>query len=295
MQFLNIVLLGGTGFVGRHLMRRLLADGHRLTLVSRQLPVSDSLPRQVAHRVGDVTKPETFDTVMHGTDAVINLVGAVRLPDAAAYFALHETGARHVACVCREAGVGQLIHFSALGVDERAPSSADRSKAVGERAVRDAFPEAVILRPSLLYGDDDHILTLFEAVSRSLPVIPLIGADTRFQPLHVEDLGDAIGRLLVTHDGRAQLYQAGGPEVLDLREIVLHLCRSLGRRRLVLPLPERLALGMAALFEHLPHAPFNRDQVLLMKTDKIEQPGLATLRDLGVHPRRLAEWLRHRS
>ncbi len=289
-----ITLFGGTGFVGRHLTERLRGDGHRLRIVARHRPTSDRRLHSVEYLQGDLTRPATISESLKGADAAVNLVGAVKLADEAAYFALHRDGARTVAQTCREAGVDKLIHFSALGVDSQAPSSADRSKAMGERVVREVLPQAAILRPSLIYGPDDHLLTLFEAVSRRLPVIPLFGAETRFQPLYVGDLCEAMARLLSGAVETEPVYQACGPEVFSLREIVSTLCRSLGRNRLVIPVPDRMALWTAALMERLPVPPFNSDQVLLMKTDKIAQPGLPTLRSLGVTPRRLGEWLHYR-
>lgn len=295
MDSLNITIFGGTGFVGRHLVARLRQEGHRLTLVSRHRPGDDPSMQDVEHHIGDLTKPETLERSLTGADVAINLVGAVKLPDADAYFALHEQGAAHVARLCRMNGVKRLIHFSAMGVSSRAPSSADRSKAAGETAVKDAYPAAVMLRPSLLYGPDDHLLALFEDVSRSTPVIPLFGASTRFQPLHVADICEAVVRLLSARLAEPSIYQAAGPEILTLQQIVALLCRSLGRRRLLLPLPDRVAWWAASVMERLPNAPFNRDQVLLMRTDKVALPELPTLAQLAIDPLRLDAWLLQRN
>lgn len=270
MDRLQITIFGGTGFVGRHLAPRLLREGHDLTLVSRHPPDStESLNDHLLWIRGDLLEAASVTEAVNGADAVINLVGAVTLPNAQAYFDLHQRGARQVAEACRDAPVKQLIHISALGVAMDAPSAADRSKAAGERAVWQAFPTAVIVRPSLMFAEDDHLLNLFERVSKNLPVIPVLGADTRFQPLHVDDLCEAMARILSRPDSQGRLYQAGGPEVLTLIQVVRLLMASLGRKRLVMPIPSVIAMPIATLVGCFPGAPINRQQVALMKTDKI--------------------------
>jgi NADH dehydrogenase len=290
---LHVTIVGGTGFVGRHLTERLLHDGHRLTLVARRASEAGAKTRRgVTYLPGDVLEPGSLRRAMQDADAAINLVGAVSQPSARAYFDLHERGARHVAEAAALAGVVRLIHISALGVSEDAPSAADRSKAAGERAVRAAFPQAMILRPSLMFGEDDHFLGRIAAMSRHSPLVPLIGAGTRVQPAHVDDLAEGVARILGHPGDAAPLYQVAGPEVHTLEGLVRDLLRALGRRRLLLPLPYALALPLGGLLGLLPSPPINREQVALMMTDKAAVPGLPGLEDLGVHPRSLREWLR---
>jgi NADH dehydrogenase len=229
---------------------------------------------------------------MRARDTVINLVGAVHQPSPRAYFALHETGARRIAEAASAARAGRLIHVSALGVADDAPAAADRSKAAGERAVRAAFPGAVVLRPSLVFAEDDHFLARIAAMSRRSPVIPLIGAATRVQPVHVEDMVEGVARLLENAaDEAAPLYQIAGPKVYALQGLVRDVLDGLGRRRLVLPLPYAVALPLGRLLGLFPNAPFNRDQVYLMMTDKVAVAGLPGLEALGVRPRSLQNWL----
>ena len=291
MNALQVTIVGGTGFVGRHLADRLLRAGHRLTLVARHAPASSAVSRPgLRYLRGDVLEPGSLDGCMQATDAVINLVGAVSQPSTQAYFALHEQGARRVAETAAAAGASRLIHVSALGIGDDAPSAADRSKAAGERAVRAVFPSAVILRPSLIFGEDDHLLRQIAAMSRRSPVIPLIGAATRFQPVHVDDLTDGVLRILGRGD-TAPIYQVAGMRVYSLQQLVQALLEALGRRRLVLPLPDAAALPLSRVLGLLPHAPFTREQVLLMMTDKVAAPGLPGLEELGIQPRLLSDWL----
>jgi NADH dehydrogenase len=240
----------------------------------------------------DILSCDGLAEAVHGTNAVINLVGAVSLPDPQAYFALHEEGARNIALAARAAGVGCLVHISALGVALDAPSAADRSKAAGERAVREVFPEAIIVRPSLVYGAQDHYLQQMEAISRYSPVIPLIGADTRFQPVYAGDLTEALARLLVAPECTGNTYQIGGPEIYTQRRLVQTLLQSWGRRRLVTPLPYAIAFPLGRLLGRLPHAPINRQMVALMLTDKVVDPEALGLKELGISPRSLRDWIR---
>jgi uncharacterized protein YbjT (DUF2867 family) len=293
MNSVRITIFGGMGFVGRHLTARLLSAGHHLSLVARH--ASGTAPAkthgQFSWLYGDVLKRDTVAAAVRGADAVINLVGAVSLPDARAFFDLHETGARNVAEEACEAGAERLIHVSALGIDTNAPSAADRSKAAGERAVLEAFPEAVILRPSLVFGDDDHLFNRIAAMSRVSPVIPLVGGATLFQPVHVDDLAAAVTRTLELPESSGITYQIGGPEVYTLERLVRLLLAALGRKRLVAPLPYALAVPLGSLLGLLPHAPFNREQVALMMTDKVVDAGASGLADLDIHPRSLREWI----
>jgi NADH dehydrogenase len=292
MKSLHVTIVGGTGFVGRHVADRLLRAMHRPTLVARHVPEDGAEPRPgLRYLRGDVLQPGSLDRSMQSADAVINLVGAVSQPSTQAYFDLHEQGARRVAVAAAAAGAGRLIHICALGISEDAPSAADRSKAAGERAVRAAFAQAVILRPSLLFAQDDHFLRQIASISRRSPVIPLIGAATRFQPAHVDDLAEGALRILEDYGNTAPLYQIAGPRIYTLEALVRELLQALGRRRLLLPLPNAVALPLGRLLGMLRNPPFTREQVALMMTDKVADPALPGLADLEVSPRLLSDWL----
>jgi NADH dehydrogenase len=293
MKNSRITLFGATGFVGRHLSARLLDAGHHLTLVARHPSPALPAPRCGAVRslAADILARDGLPEAVQYADAVVNLVGAVTLPNPQAYFALHEQGARNVTLVAKAAGVKRLIHISALGIAPDAPSAADRSKAAGERAVREVVAEAVIVRPSLVYGAQDHYLQQMNAITRFSPVIPLIGSDTRFQPVHVGDLTQALVRLLALPDCGGNTYQIGGPEIYTQRQLVQTLLEAWGRRRLLAPLPYRFAFPISGLLGLLPRAPLNREMVALMLTDKVAEPTAPGLNDLGISARSLREWI----
>lgn len=291
---LRTTIVGGTGFLGRRLADRLLHAGHRVRVIARHgaagLGSSPGRPRLEGVRA-DVLEPESLGPAVATAEVVFNLVGAVSLPSTEAYFDLHEHGARNVAQAARDAGAARLIHISALGVDPGAPSAADRSKAAGEAAVRAVFPQATLVRPSLLFGEGDHFFSRIEAISRRSPVLPLIGADTGIQPLHVDDLAEALLRMAERPDTAGLIYEAGGPRVYRLRAAVELLLRSLGRSRLLLPVSLGTATRLASLVDWLPNPPLTQELVDLMRTDKIVAPGALGLADLGVWPRSLESWL----
>lgn len=236
MDAMRITVFGGSGFLGRTLVRRLLRAGHVVRVVARHpqtrlLADPEARGRREAMAV-DIADAAAVRRAAQGADAVFNLVGAVFLPTGQAYFELHEHGAGTVATAAQEASTRRLVHISALGASADAPSAADRSKAAGEVAVRWTYPEATVVRPSLLFGADDHFFTQIEAISRLSPVLPLVGADTRIQPLHVADLADALLHV-VEHPGTAgRTYEAGGPRVYALQEAVQRFLNARGRSRL---------------------------------------------------------------
>lgn len=290
---LRTTIVGGTGFLGRRLADRLVSAGHRVCLVSRHEAVDlGNTPGGRLEGVrADVLEPESLRPAVATAEVVFNLVGAVSLPSTEAYFDLHEHGARNVAQAARDPGAARLIHISALGVDPGAPSAADRSKAAGEAAVRAVFPQATLVRPSLLFGEGDHFFSRIEAISRRSPVLPLIGADTGIQPLHVDDLAEALLRMAERPDTAGLIYEAGGPGVYRLSAAVELLLRSLGRSRLLLPVSLGTATRLASLVDWLPNPPLTQELVDLMRTDKIVAPGALGLADLGVWPRSLESWL----
>jgi NADH dehydrogenase len=208
------------------------------------------------------------------------------------YRAIHVEGPRRVALAAQRSGVMRLIHISALGASLTSPAIADRTKAAGEEAVRAAFPRATIVRPSLVFGEDDHFFTRFAAVIRSSPVLPLIGGGiTKFQPVFVGDMTAGLAALLKRSDTARKTYEFGGPRVYRFRELLEVLLTALDRQRFLIPIPFALAEMQAGLLELLPNPPLTRDQVRLLKTDKVVSGMEPILGDLGVQPRPLEEFL----
>lgn len=286
----RITVFGGTGFVGRHLVQRLARAGARLRVVTRDpeagaflKPMGD--PGQIVLQRGDLRDADSVVAAVAGADAVVNLVGILYQKGRRTFRAIHVEGAAAVARAAQAAGAKRLVHVSALGADARSDSDYARSKAAGEKAVAEAFPGATILRPSVIFGPEDDFFNRFAKLARFSPVLPLIGGGrTRFQPVYVGDVDDAIRRALDDDDAEGRVYELGGPGVYTFRALMEIVMRETRRRRLLVPVPFWLAEIQAFFLEWLPKPPLTRDQVKLLARDNVvsgEAPGLA---DLGIEP-----------
>jgi NADH dehydrogenase len=225
-------------------------------------------------------------------DAVVNLVGILTETTSQTYRAIHVEGARRIALAAQGLGVTRLIHISALGASPTSPAISDRTKAEGEQAVRVVFPQATIVRPSLVFGEDDHFFTRFAAMIKSSPVLPLIGGGTtKFQPVFVGDMTAGLLELLKRPETAGKTYEFGGPQVYSFKVLLELLLTALNRQRILIPIPFALAEMQAGLLELFPNPPLTRDQVRLLKTDKVVSGAEPTLSDLGVQPRPLEEFL----
>jgi NADH dehydrogenase len=291
----KIAVFGGTGFIGRHLVPALARNGASVRVAVRHpeglhgVAVPAGNVETVRADVGD--ELAVAKAVM-GSDAVVNLVGVMTETTGQTYRALHVEGARSIAMAARRHGVARLVHVSALGADRNSPANSDRTKAEGELAVRAAFPEATVVRPSLVFGDDDHFFNRFAAMAKRSPVLPLIGGGTtRFQPVSIGDVTAGLVRLVARADTARMTYEFGGPEVYSFREILELMLAVFERRRFLLSIPFSVAEIPAAVLELLPMPPLTRDQVRLLKTDKVVSGREPTLDDLGIHPTPLREYL----
>ena len=227
-----------------------------------------------------------------GTDAVVNLVGILTETTTQTYRAIHVEGARRVALAAQRHGVTRLIHISALGASQTSPAISDRTKAEGEQAVREVFPLATIVRPSLVFGVDNHFFSRFVAMIRSSLVLPLIGGGmTKVQPVFVGDMTVGLLELLKRPETAGKTYEFGGPQVYSFKVLLELLLTALNRQRVLIPVPFALAEMQAGLLELLPNPPLTRDQVRLLKTDKVVSGAEPTLGGLGVEPRPLEEFL----
>ncbi|MGE5766815.1 MAG: complex I NDUFA9 subunit family protein, partial [Bacteroidota bacterium] len=220
-----------------------------------------------------------------GADAVVNLVGVLFEGGRQRFQAVHAEGAGTVASAAAAAGVESLVHISALGAAADSASAYARSKAAGEAAVREAFPEAVILRPSVVFGPEDDFFNRFAEMTRFSPALPLVGGGgTRFQPVYVGDVARAVVRALTDPGCSGKVYELGGPRVYTFKEILELLLETIGRRRLLVSLPFGLARLQATFLELLPQPPLTRDQVALLRSDNVVSPGALSLGDLGIEP-----------
>ena len=286
-----VTVFGGSGFVGRQVVRALARGDWRVRVAVRKPHLAEDL--RLAGDVGQVQLVQanirhdgSVAAALDGASACVNAVGQAVERGPQTFEAVHVEGARRVAEAARKTGARRLVQLSGIGASETSSSKYARARAAGEAAVREAFPNADILRPSVVFGANDHVTTLFARMAAMSPVVPLIGADTRLQPVYVGDIAQAARRLLATETIGGGLYELGGPEVLTVRELVERICAETQRRPGLIPLPFFAAGLMArggdlAAAIGLP-APITTDQVELLREDNVATgPGLA---DLGVAP-----------
>jgi uncharacterized protein YbjT (DUF2867 family) len=290
----SVTVFGGTGFIGRHLVPLLIQHGATVRVAARRPEryVATGPAQAIETIQADVLDESAVIAAIETANVVVNLVGVLTETGKQTYRALHVEGAQRVALAAKRQGVVRLIHISALGASWDSPANSDRTKAEGELAVRAIFPEATIVRPSLVFGEDDHFFNSFAVMARRSLVLPLIGGGTtKFQPVAVADVTAGLIELLNRSETAGKTYEFGGPEVYSFRELLELLLATLNRRRLLLPIPIAIAKILAALLELVPDPPLTRDQVRLLKTDKVVSGREPTLADLGVHPRPLQAFL----
>jgi NADH dehydrogenase len=240
----------------------------------------------------DVVDGVAVGAAVAGADAVVNLVGILTETTSQTYRAIHVEGARRVALAAQRHSVTRLIHISALGCSLTSLAISDRTKTEGEHVVRAVFPQATIVRPSLVFGEGDHFFSRFTAMIRSSPVLPLIGGGmTKFQPVFVGDMTAGLLELLKRPETAGKTYELGGPQVYSFKVLLELLLTALNRQRILVSIPFALAEMQAALLEWLPNPPLTHDQVRLLKTDKVVSGAEPTLGDLDVQPRPLEEFL----
>ncbi len=288
-----IVLLGGSGFFGRHLAQELLARGARLRIASRHPERAYALKPlgnlgQVQFARCDATRPETVATVLAGADAVVNLTGAF----SGDLDALQGAGAGRIAAAARAAGASAFVQISAIGANADSPVAYARTKGDGEAAVLAAFPKATILRPSLLFGPDDSFVSMFAGLIAALPVLPVFGPEAPLQPLFVDDAAAAVAAALA-QPGKfgGKTLEIGGPEVVTMLDLHQRLASAQGRERLFVPLPDLASEAFALLTGWLPAAPLTRSQWALLKAGNQCSGKLPGLKELGITPSPLGLFL----
>jgi len=282
-----VTLFGGSGFIGRHLVRRLAANDWTIRVAVRDPETAQFLKpmgevAQIVPVAADVTRPETIGAVVAGAEAVVNLVGILYEKGRRTFRAVHVEGAGNVARAAAAAGARRLVQISALGADAHAAAVYARTKAAGEAAVLEAFPNAGILRPSVVFGPEDNFFNQFARLAGLSPVLPVF--PTRFQPVWVGDVADAIMRLLADPATDGRTYELGGPRVVSFREVLEIVMAETGGRRLLIPAPRGIVALKAAVLELLPVPPLTRDQVKLLASDNTVRAGALTLADLGISP-----------
>ena len=290
MRFRRVTVLGASGFVGRYIVQRLARRGAVIAAVSRHATSAGFLRPmgdvgQVALLDAAITDADRLAVALAGADAVVCAVGILFERGRQRFESVHHRGPALLARLAARAGVKRFVHISAIGADPAAPAAYARSKAAGEAAIRAEFPAATILRPSIVFGPEDDFFNRFAALARYSPVLPLIGGGrTRFQPVYVGDVADAVTAALDLPAAPGRSYELGGPEVLSFRELMELTLRETDRRRALVSLPFGLAGLEAAFLEWLPKPLLTRDQVKLLRRDNVVASGAQGLADLGINP-----------
>jgi len=282
-----VTVFGGSGFLGRHTVRALARAGWRIKVATRHPNRAFFLRPlgsvgQIDFVKCDVADAASVASAVKGANAVVNLTG-ILFEKGQTFADVQADGAANVAQAAAAAGAGALVHISAIGADMGSDAHYAVTKAQGEQAVREAFPKAVILRPSLIFGPEDGFFNKFAGMARILPALPLIGGGhTRFQPVFVGDVARAILAGLSRQDGRT--YELGGPSTYSFKELLQLILRETGRKRALIPLPFGIASLQAMFLQILPNPPLTMDQVRLLKRDNVVSATAPGLSDLGIAP-----------
>ena len=290
MRNRRTAVLGGSGFIGRYIVKRLAARGEVIAVGCRNAeaakylkPLGDVgqiVPLNIG--IGDAALLPAF---LAGNDWLVNCVGILRETGTQTFELVHHTGPARLARFAREAGVDRFVHISAIGADPRSSSAYARTKAAGEQAVRDAFPTVTILRPSVVFGPEDQFFNRFASMAMFSPVLPLIGGgETRFQPVYVGDVADAVVTCLEDPATAGRIYELGGQKIYTFRQALELVLNEIRRKRPFVNLPFGLAALQARLMAILPSPPLTPDQVELLKSDNIVSSGALTLASLGLTP-----------
>lgn len=283
-----VTIFGGAGFVGRYVASVVAKTGARVRVATRRpeqarflKPMGDV--GQVTPIAANVRDDASVAAAIAGSDTVINLVGLLHESSRQSFAAVHAEAPGRIGRLAREAGVARVLHVSAIGADPASPALYARSKAAGEAALCAAFPQATIFRPSIMFGPEDDFFNRFAVMARLAPALPLIGGGTtRFQPVYVGDVAEAVLAALTRDDALGRLYELGGPKIYSFRKILEIVLAETGRKRPLIPIPFALAMVQGALLECLPNPPLTRDQVRMLRTDNVAAPGAPGLGELGV-------------
>jgi len=286
----RVTVFGGSGFLGRQIVKRLAAEGIPVRVAVRRPEQASFLEAfapggRIEAVAADVWNEATVAQAVEGSVAAVNTVGHYVEKHGASFDAVHGEGARHVAHQALKAGVGRLVHISGIGSDPTSASPYVRARGVGEALVRDAFKGATILRPSVLFGPEDKFLNTLVRVARVAPVLALFGrGETRLQPVFVGDVAEALARVLADPGTGGKVFELGGPRVYTYRELLELVLRKVRRKRLLVPVPFAVWEATAAALSVLPSPPLTADMVTLMKRDNVVGAGALGLKDLGISP-----------
>jgi NADH dehydrogenase len=282
-------VFGGSGFIGRYVVKRLAAAGHVVRVAVRDPEAALFLKPmgavgQIVPLFANIAQDATVERAVEGADMVVNLVGILAERRPGDFASVQGEGAGRIARLAAASGVGALVHLSAIGADPASPSAYAKSKAQGEKAVREAFPRAVILRPSVVFGPEDAFYNRFGAMAQVSPFMPVICGDTRLQPVYVGDVADAAMAALRLTGTAPRLYELGGADIWTFRDILVWILHEIERHRRLIEVPIGLARLQAKVLEKLPGKLLTTDQLLLLARDNVATPGTPGLAELGVVP-----------
>jgi NADH dehydrogenase len=301
MAMQNLVtVFGGSGFIGAQAVRQLAKAGWRIRVAVRN-PAKAYAMRlhgdvgQIDIVQANIRNEPSLRRALSGATAAVNLVAVARETGRQGFQALHVMGAHNVATAARAEGVDRLVQMSALGADAASESKYARTKAQGEAAVRALYPDAVVLRPSVVFGPEDDFFNRFAAMAQVSPILPLVGGgETLFQPVFVGDVGKALAVAVAAPGAAGQTYELGGPAVFSFRQLMTLMLAEIGKRRVLAPLPWPVARlmgaagdvadGLAGLIGAALPTPITADQVILLKTDNVASGAYPGLSDLGIAP-----------
>ena len=290
-----VTIFGGSGFVGRYIARRMAKEGWRVRVAVRN--VNEAMfvrPYGVVGQVEpvfcNIRDDASVAMVTDGADAVVNCVGVLDQVGKNTFAAVQAEGAERIARIAAAEGVGRVVHISAIGADAEAQSQYAQTKAAGEAGVLEHMPDAVILRPSIIFGPEDEFFNRFAGMSRFGPVLPVIGADTKFQPVYVDDVA-AAATMGVLGNAKPGIYELGGPDVNTFRELMQQMLQVIHRRRLILSIPFWAGRAMASVFAigralslGLVKGPVTKDQVINLAVDNVVADDAQGFDALGIQP-----------
>lgn len=290
-----VTIYGGSGFIGRYIARRMAKEGWRVRVAVRRpneaiFVKPYGVVGQVEPILCNIRDDASVQAAMQGADAVVNCVGILAESGKNTFDAVIAEGGGRVARLAAQQGIRNLVHISAIGADADSESDYQRAKAEGEAAILEHMPDAVILRPSIVFGPEDDFFNRFAGMTRFGPVLPIIGADTRFQPVYVDDVAQA-ACLAVTGKAAAGIYELGGPDITTFRDLMQQMLDVIRRRRLVLDIPFFAASIMGGLFDFankislgLIPAMVTRDQVKTLRKDNVVADGAKGFGEFGIKP-----------
>ncbi len=278
-------IIGGSGFIGRYVTKRLAAAGHVVRVAVRDPERAAALKPmgrvgQIVPLYANITADGTLARALDGAELVVNLVGILAERASGDFSRIQAEGAGRVARLASAAGVTRLVQMSAIGADPAGPAQYARTKAEGEALVRQFFPSATVLRPSLVFGPEDQFFNRFASLAMISPIMPVIAGASRFQPVYVGDVADAVAAALTRPEAASTTYELGGPKVMTFREILAWILAQIDRHRPLVTVPDAAARLMASI----PFSGLTSDQLLMLQRDNVADPALPGLAALGITP-----------